>query len=102
MIAHGVPDVDDIDAPTFVRIPRAFETGTIEVDLLSRLRLDAPEYARASAGVAWHVSEGIDQFECAYVRPTNGRKVSPPPPPPGRPGRAVLHLPVLEVRPSAP
>ena len=89
VIARGVPDVDYIDAPTFVRIPRAFEAGTVEVDFLSRLRPDAPEYARAFAGVAWHISEDIDRFECAYVRPANGRKVSPPPP---RDVRAVQYF----------
>ena len=89
VIAHGVPDVDYIDAPTFLRIPFPFAVGTIEVDLLSRLRPDAPDYARAFAGVAWHVSDGTDRFECAYVRPTNGRKVSPPPP---RDVRAVQYF----------
>ena len=32
-----MPDVDFIDMPTFVSIPVAFENGTIEVDILSRL-----------------------------------------------------------------
>ena len=100
--SHGVPNVDYIDMPTFVRIPADFTTGTIEVDVLSRLTSDAPEYARAFAGIAYHETysdpaelEGTrndasaHRFEAVYVRPMNGRKVSPPPP---RDRRAVQYF----------
>lgn len=88
--SHGVPSVDYIDMPTFVRIPTDFTTGTIEVEVLSRLTADAPEYARAFAGIAYHPTyldpaglkgTGNDasahRFEAVYLRPMNGRKVSP-------------------------
>ena len=91
--SHGVPNVDYIDMPTFVRIPTDFTTGTIEVEVLSRLTADAPEYARAFAGIAYHTTylhpaglkgTGNDasahRFEAVYLRPMNGRKVLPPPP----------------------
>lgn len=100
--SHGVPNVDYIDMPTFLRIPADFTTGTIEVDVLARLTADAPEYARAFAGIAYHLTHrdlaNLDatqngslahRFEAVYVRPMNGRKVSPPPP---RDRRAVQYF----------
>ena len=79
--------------PTFVRIPADFTTGTIEVDALSRLTADAPEYARAFSGIAYHATysdpAGLEgrrygssalRFEAVYVGPLNARKVLPPPP----------------------
>ena len=73
----GVPEVDYIDMPTFVLLPVDFENGTLQVDICSRLRADAPDYARGFAGLAYRVTGGGERFESVYVRPTNGRKLSP-------------------------
>lgn len=77
---NGVPNVDYIDQPTFVRIPADFESGTIEFDLRSGLNPMAPDYARGFAGVAYRINAAGDRFECAYLRPMNGRGLNPPPP----------------------
>lgn len=77
---NGTPDVDYHDEPTFVRIPADFESGTIEFDVRSRLNAMAPEYARAFAGLAYRINEADDHFECAYLRPMNGRTLNPPGP----------------------
>lgn len=76
----GDPGVDYIDQPTFVQIPADFKDGVIEVDVLSRLRHDAPDYARAFAGVAYRITGNLDTFEAVYVRPLNGEKLNPPGP----------------------
>ncbi|UTT71245.1 DUF1080 domain-containing protein [Arthrobacter sp. DNA4] len=78
--AAGVPGVDYIDQPTFVLLPVEFQNGVIEVDILSRLTADAPDYARAFAGIAYRISEDTDRFESVYVRPLNGVKLNPPGP----------------------
>lgn len=87
--ANGRPGVDFVDMPTFVRIPVAFRTGVVEFDLRSRLLSTAPEYARAFAGIAYRIDVDAEHFECVYVRPMNGRKLSPPAP---RDGRAVQYF----------
>ncbi len=76
----GKPHVDYVDRPTFVVLPVDLENGTISVDILGRLRPDAPETARAFAGIAYRIADGGQRFECVYLRPLNGRKVNPPPP----------------------
>lgn len=78
--ASGVPGVDYIDQPTFVLIPADFGNGVVEVDLLSRLSVGAPDYARAFAGIAYRIAAKLDSFEAVYVRPLNGAKVNPPGP----------------------
>jgi hypothetical protein len=74
----GTAGVDYVDQPTFLLLPGAFETGVIEVDIRAGLRSDAPEYARAFAGVAYRVTD--DSFESVYVRPMNGSSLNPPGP----------------------
>jgi len=86
---QGRPDVDYVDMPTFVVVPTSFAFGTIEVDILARLTPTAPDYARAFAGIAYHVSAGRDRFEAVYLRPLNGLQLSPPPP---RHRRAVQYF----------
>lgn len=76
----GDPGVDYIDQPTFIQVPADFKDGVIEVDVLSRLRNDAPDYARAFAGVAYRITGDLDTFEAVYVRPLNGAKLNPPGP----------------------
>lgn len=68
------PKVTAIDEATFARVVDAdFKNGTIEVTVLSRLLADAPDFARGFIGVAFRIDERNAQFECMYIRPTNGR-----------------------------
>jgi hypothetical protein len=85
----GVPDVDYIDMPTFAILPVEFGTGTIEVDVLSGLTPEAPDYARGFAGIAFHIAGGGEQFEAVYLRPLNGLKENPPAP---RNARAIQYF----------
>jgi hypothetical protein len=50
-----------------------FQNGTIEIDLAGQPGPGAAETARGFTGVAFRVSPGASQFECFYLRPTNGR-----------------------------
>ena len=86
---NGQPGVDFGDTDTFVMIPVSFRNGTIEVDLLGRLRPDAPPEMRAFAGLAYRIAPDGKKFESAYVRPLNGLKLKPPPP---RDKRAVQYF----------
>lgn len=86
---RGQPGVDFGDTDTFVMIPVSFRNGTIEVDVLGRLRADAPPEARAFAGLAYRIAPDGKRFESAYVRPLNGLKLKPPPP---RDKRAVQYF----------
>jgi hypothetical protein len=85
----GVEGVDYIDMPTFLRIPAGLVDGSISVDIWSRLRSDAPEYARAFAGIAYRITPSCEQFEAVYLRPLNGLKTNPPAP---RDKRAVQYF----------
>src|SRR5471032_2899560 len=86
---NGQPGVDFGDTDTFVMVPASFRNGTIEVDLLGRLRADAPPEMRAFAGLAYRIAPDGKKFESAYVRPLNGLKHKPPPP---RDKRAVQYF----------
>jgi hypothetical protein len=62
------------DEPTFVKIKGShFKDGIIEVNVLSKLRPDAPIHARGFIGVAFRINDDNSKFECIYIRPTNGR-----------------------------
>lgn len=64
----------EVDEPTFVKLKEIdFKNGTIEVNVLSRLLPNAPEFSRGFIGVAFHITEDNSKFECIYIRPTNGR-----------------------------
>ena len=68
------PKIQQVDEPTFARlIDSDFKNGIIEVQVLSRLLPDAPEYARGFIGVAFRIDPGNSKFEGIYIRPTNGR-----------------------------
>ncbi|MFN8488299.1 MAG: hypothetical protein U0350_11945 [Caldilineaceae bacterium] len=68
------PKVKAVDEATFARIVDAnFKNGSIEVTVLSKLLADAPDFARGFIGVAFRIDERNAQFECIYIRPTNGR-----------------------------
>jgi hypothetical protein len=86
---HGKPDINYVDMPTFAAIPVAFCNGTISVDVLSRLNTNAPDYARAFAGIAYRIADDLGSFECAYLRPLNGCSLNPPAP---RDKRAVQYF----------
>jgi hypothetical protein len=87
--AQGTYGVDYVDQPTFLQLPIDFINGTIEVDILSRLLPDAPDYARGFAGLAYRISPKADHFESVYLRPTNGLRLDPPPP---RDRRAIQYF----------
>ena len=70
----GSPGVDYVDQPTFVVLPVQFTSGTIEVDVLSRLNGKGPEDARAFAGLAYRITDTADHFESVYLRPLNGHQ----------------------------
>lgn len=74
---HGTPGVDYVDQPTMALLPLEFTTGTVSVDIHSRLTPDAPDYARGFAGIAFHVTPTLDRFESVYLRPTNGTLTNP-------------------------
>jgi hypothetical protein len=78
--AHGKPNVDYVDMPTFAALPVSFENGMISVDVLSRLNSKAPDYARAFAGLAYRIADDLSSFESVYLRPLNGIGLDPPPP----------------------
>jgi hypothetical protein len=84
------PGVDlQIDMPTFVLIPTAFENGTIEVNVLGRLNGKGLPDARAFIGLAYRIVEDNEHFESIYLRPLNGRKINPPSP---RERRAIQYF----------
>jgi hypothetical protein len=66
--------VKGVDEPTFVRIVGSnLKDGTIEVNMLSKLRPDAPADARGFIGLAFRINEANSRFESIYIRPTNAR-----------------------------
>ncbi|MCC9138486.1 DUF1080 domain-containing protein [Pontibacter silvestris] len=66
--------VKAFDEATFIRVSGTdFKDGTIEVQVLSQLLEDAPEFARGFIGVAFRINEDNSEFECLYLRPTNAR-----------------------------
>lgn len=62
------------DEATYAKlIGSEFQDGVIEVQVLSRLLPDAPEYARGFIGMAFRIDEQDTEFESFYVRPINSR-----------------------------
>mgnify|MGYP001592866055 CR=1 FL=1 len=86
---NGTPGIDYVDQPTFVELPVTFRTGTIEVDVLSRLNGKSDFDSRAFAGIVFHVQDDAASFQSVYLRPLNGRKVNPPAP---RDQRAIQYF----------
>ncbi|GAB2586418.1 hypothetical protein GCM10009593_26830 [Microlunatus antarcticus] len=85
----GSPGVDYVDQPTFLVVPTDFGVGSISVDVASGLNHKGPPDARGFAGLAYHLSGEVDQFECVYLRPLNGQGLNPPAP---RNRRAVQYF----------
>src|SRR3989304_5321492 len=50
-----------------------FKDGVLEIDIAGMPRADAPQDSRGFVGVAFRVYPAARQFECSYLRPTNGR-----------------------------
>lgn len=66
--------VKEIDEPTFIKIKDIdFKNGIIEVKVLSRLLINAPEFARGFIGVAFRINDSNTKYESIYIRPANGR-----------------------------
>lgn len=64
----------EVDEATFVRLKNMdFKDGTIEVTVLSRLLSTAAPTDRGFIGIAFRINDNNTQFECIYLRPTNGR-----------------------------
>lgn len=68
------PKITAVDEPTFVKISdHGFLNGSIRARVKSRLLMDAPDYARGFIGIAFRIKPDNSEFECIYIRPTNGR-----------------------------
>jgi hypothetical protein len=50
-----------------------FHNGTIEVDVAGKPQANAPADARGFIGLAFRSKPDATQYECVYIRPTNGR-----------------------------
>lgn len=69
--------VKQVDEPTFAKIKGIeFRNGTIEVNVLSKLLPNAPDFSRGFIGVAFRIDDSNSKFECFYIRPANGRDSS--------------------------
>lgn len=68
----------EFDENTYAKVrDLSFHNGVIEVEMLSRLLPDAPDFARGFIGIAFRISEDDQAFESFYVRPTNGLTQDP-------------------------
>jgi len=68
------PDVIAVDEPTFAKIKGVeLRNGTIEINVFSKLLLNAPELSRGFIGLAFRINANNSKFECIYIRPANGR-----------------------------
>ena len=64
--------INDYDENTYAKVKEIdFKDGIIEVDMLSRLLPDAPDFVRGFIGIAFRIAEDDTSFESFYVRPTN-------------------------------
>ncbi len=50
-----------------------FENGTIEIDVAGKRMEGAGGAARGFVGIAFRINGDNSEFECFYIRPTNGR-----------------------------
>ena len=67
------------DTNTYARVDGTdFHNGTIEVDVCGGLLPDAPEDSRGFIGITFRAAEDGREFECFYIRPTNGRGCADP------------------------
>ena len=62
----------DFDTNSVAKLKNSdFHNGTIEVEMLSRLLPDAPDFARGFIGIAFRINDDNSAFESFYIRPTN-------------------------------
>lgn len=67
-------EVDGMEGHALAAIAASnFRNGTIEADVASMPRANAPEGSRGFAGIAFRVQGDASKFECFYLRPTNAR-----------------------------
>ncbi len=68
-------DKDDIpDENTYARVLDVdFDNGVIEVDVKGSIMDGAFAAARGFVGIAFGINDNDSEFECFYIRPTNGR-----------------------------
>ena len=72
-------DKQQPDENTYLKAKHThFHNGIIEVDVCGRLLPDAPDYARGFIGIVFRVNESDSEFECFYIRPTNGKDCADP------------------------
>ncbi len=73
-------DKNDIpDENTYARVIGSdFHNGIIEVDVKGSLMKDAFAEARGFVGIAFRINDNDSEFECFYIRPTNGRDCTDP------------------------
>ncbi|MFY0688295.1 MAG: hypothetical protein JXQ90_14070 [Cyclobacteriaceae bacterium] len=50
-----------------------FANGTIDIDVAGKRAESAGQNARGFVGIAFRIADDNEQFECFYIRPTNGR-----------------------------
>lgn len=68
----------EFDENTYAKLAGCdFHNGTIEVQVLSQLLPDAPDFARGFIGLAFRINEDDSAFESFYIRPTNGQTTDP-------------------------
>jgi hypothetical protein len=66
------PGNKGIDSASFAKLKDMdFKDGTIEVFLVGKLALNAPEWARGFVGIAFRITDDNSKFECFYLRPLN-------------------------------
>lgn len=64
----------EFDENTYAKLIECdFYNGTIEVQVLSQLLPDAPDFARGFIGLAFRINDDDSAFESFYIRPTNGQ-----------------------------
>ncbi len=62
----------EYDENTYAKVRTLdFKNGIIEVDMMSRLLDDAPDFARGFIGIVFRANEDDSEFESFYLRPTN-------------------------------
>ncbi len=72
-------DKEQPDENTYLKLKDfTFHNGVIEVDVCGKLLPDAPDYARGFIGIVFRASENDSEFECFYIRPTNGKGCGDP------------------------
>ena len=68
----------DFDTNSIAKLKNSdLHNGTIEVEMLSRLLPDAPDFARGFIGIAFRIDENNSAFESFYIRPTNSDTSDP-------------------------